>query len=60
MKIVAIKKRQTEVILEMANLGKQTGTTGASSTIKIQEMEERISGVENTTEEIDTLVKKKT
>jgi predicted RNase H-like nuclease (RuvC/YqgF family) len=55
--IEAIKKTQTEVILEMENLGKRTGTTDTNITKRIQEMEERISGVKNTIEEIDTSVK---
>ena len=41
----------------MENLGKGTGTTDASITNRIQEMEERISGVKDTIEEIDSLVK---
>jgi hypothetical protein len=41
----------------MQNIGKRTGTTDASFTNTIQKMEERISGVENTIEDIDTLVK---
>jgi uncharacterized coiled-coil protein SlyX len=43
----------------MENLGKRIGTTDTSITNRIQEMEERISGIEDTIEEIDTLVKKK-
>ena len=43
----------------MENLGKQTGTTKTSITNRIQEIEERISGTEDTIEEIDTLVKEK-
>ena len=41
MEIEAIKKTQTEEILEMENLGKITGTTDVS-TNWIKEMEERI------------------
>ena len=41
----------------MGNLGKETGTTDASITSRSQEMEERISGVEDTIEEIESLVK---
>jgi len=36
------------------NLGKRTGTIDANITNRIQEMEERISGVEDTIEETDT------
>ena len=39
------------------NLSKQTGTTDANITNRIQEMEERISGIEDTIEEIDSSVK---
>ena len=45
--IEAIKKTYTEGILEMENLGKRTGTTDTSITNRIQEMEERISGLHN-------------
>ena len=41
----------------MENLRKRIGTTDTSITNRIQEMEERISGVEDTIEDIDTSVK---
>lgn len=41
----------------MENLGKRTETTDVSITNRIQGMEERISGVEDTIEETDTLIK---
>ena len=41
---------------KMENLSQQTGTTDASITNRIQEMEEKISGVENMVEEIDSSV----
>ena len=44
----------------MENLGKRTGTTDASITNRIQEMEERISGINNTIQEIDTSIKENT
>ena len=56
--IEAIKKTQTKRILDMENLDKRTGTTEASITNRIQEMEKRISGVKDTIEVIDLLVKK--
>lgn len=46
-----------EEIMERKNLGKKTGTTEVSITNRLQEMEERISGVEDTMEEIDVSVK---
>ena len=57
-KIQVIKKTQTKGILDMENLGKRLGTTGANITNKIQEMEERIQGVEDFIEEKDSSVKK--
>ena len=41
----------------MESLGKKTGTTDASITNRIQEIKERIRGVEDTIEYIDTIVK---
>jgi hypothetical protein len=42
---------------EMENLGKRSEITDVSITNRIQEVEERISGVVDTVEEIDTNVK---
>jgi len=53
MEIEAIKKTQSDRILVMKNLGNRTGTTDASITNRIKEMEDRILGE---IEEIDTLV----
>ncbi|KAL6082496.1 hypothetical protein STEG23_002745 [Scotinomys teguina] len=58
--IEAIKKTQTEGKLEMDNLSKLTGTTDASITNRTQEVEDRISGIEDTIEEIDISVKENT
>ena len=44
-------------ILYMENLGKQMETTAGSVTNRIQEVEERITGAEDTIEEIKSLVK---
>jgi hypothetical protein len=55
-----IKKKKTTQnlgMLEMENLRKRTGTPNINITNKIQEMEERISGIENTIEEMNTSVK---
>jgi hypothetical protein len=57
MKIEEIKKTQTEGILGMQNLGNRTGSTDASITNRIQEMEGRISRSEHMIEEIDSSVK---
>ena len=42
------KETQTKDILEMENLEKRIGETDASFTNRIWEMEERISGVQDT------------
>ena len=49
-----IKKTQSEITLEIENLGKKAGTIDASISNRIQEREERISGAEDTIENIDT------
>jgi hypothetical protein len=54
MKIEAIKKTQNEEILGLENLGKGTGATDVSMTNRINDMEDRISGMEYA---IDALVK---
>ena len=46
-----LRKIQIEGILKIKKLGTQTGTTEASFTNRIQEMEKRISGAEDTIEE---------
>jgi hypothetical protein len=55
--IEIIKKTQMEANLEMENLRKRSGITKVSITNRIQETEERISGAEDTVEEINTTVK---
>jgi uncharacterized coiled-coil protein SlyX len=57
MEVETIKKSQRETILEIENLGKISGIIVASITNRIQEIEERISGAEDTIETIDTTVK---
>ena len=52
-----IKKSQRETTLELENLEKRLGITGASITNRIQEIEKRISGAEDTIETTDTTVK---
>jgi hypothetical protein len=39
------------------NQGKRTRTTDENITNRIQEVEQRISGIEDTIEEIDTLIR---
>ena len=57
LKIETIKKSKGETALEIENLGNKSGATGASITNRIQETEKRISGAEDTIENIDTTVK---
>ena len=54
-----IKKTQSEATLEIETLGKKSGTIDASISYRIQEMEERISGAEDSIENIGTTIKKK-
>jgi cell division protein FtsL len=55
-----IKKTQSEATLEMKTLGKKSGTIDASISNKIEEMEERISGAEDSIENISTTIKENT
>ena len=57
MEMETIKKSQRETTLERENLGKNSGLIDASITNRIQEIEERISGAEDTIENIDTTIK---
>ena len=57
MEVEAIKKSQRETTLEIENLGKRSGVIDASTTNTLQEIEERISGAEDTIENIDTTIK---
>ena len=50
MEIKTIKKSQRETTLEIENLGKRSGVIDASITNRIQEIEERMSGAEDTIE----------
>ena len=55
-----IKKTQSEATLEIETLGKKSGTIHASISNRIQEMEERISGAEDSIENIGTTIKENT
>jgi chromosome segregation ATPase len=55
--VETIKKIQRETTLEIEILGKKSGTIEASINNRIQEMEERISGVENSIENMGTTIK---
>ena len=57
MEVEKIKKSQKKTTLEIENLGKKSGAIDASITNRIQKIEERISGAEDTIENIDTTIK---
>jgi chromosome segregation ATPase len=52
-----IKKIQSEATLEIEDLGKKSGTIDVSISNRIQEMEERTSGSEDSIENIGTIIK---
>jgi hypothetical protein len=52
-----MKKTQREATLEIETLGKKSGIIDVSISNRIQEMEERISGAEDSIENIDTTIK---
>jgi uncharacterized coiled-coil protein SlyX len=56
MEIETIKASQRETTLKIENLGKRPGVIDTSIINRIQEIEERISGAEDTIENIDTTV----
>ena len=57
MEVETIKKSQRETTQEIGTLGKKSGTIDVSISNRIQEIEEKISGAEDTIENIDTTVK---
>jgi hypothetical protein len=57
MELETIKKSLRKTTLEIENLGKRSGVTDASITNRTQEIEERISGAEDTIENMDTTIK---
>jgi hypothetical protein len=57
MEVETIKKLQSVTTLEIENLGKRKGAIDASITNRIQEIKERISGREDTIENIDKTFK---
>jgi chromosome segregation ATPase len=52
-----MKKTQSEAALEIETLGKKSGTIDASISNRIQKMEERISGAEDSIENMGTTIK---
>jgi hypothetical protein len=57
MEVDTIKKTQSEAMLEIENIGKIPGTIDARISNRIQEMEERMSGVEDSIKNISTTIK---
>jgi hypothetical protein len=57
MEVEKIKKTKRETTLEIEILGKKSETIDASISIRLHEMEERISGAQDIIENIDTTVK---
>ena len=57
MEVETIKTSQRDTNLEMKNLEKRSGVRDTSIINRIQELEERITRAEDTTENIDTTVK---
>ena len=57
MEVKIIKKSQRETILEIKILGKKSETIDASISNRIQEVEEKISGAEDSIENTDTTIK---
>ena len=55
--VETIKKTQRETTLEIEILGKKSGIIDLSISNRIQEMEERISGTEDSIENMDTTIK---
>ena len=55
--VETIKKTQNETMLEIETLGKKSETIDASISNRIQDMEERISGAEDSIENIGTTIK---
>jgi predicted nucleic acid-binding Zn-ribbon protein len=58
MELETIKKSQEETSPEIDNLGKRSGAIDVSITNRIQEIEERISGAEDTIETLTQQSKK--
>jgi hypothetical protein len=57
MEVETMKKSQRETTLEIETLGKKSGTIDVSISNRIQEMEETISGAEDSIGNMDTTIK---
>jgi hypothetical protein len=56
--VETIKKTQSETTLEIETLGKKSGIIDVSISNRMQEMEERISGAEDSIQSMGTTIKK--
>jgi hypothetical protein len=56
--VETMKKTQRETTLEIETLGKKSGNIHVSISNRIQEMKERISGAEESIENMNTISKK--
>jgi cell division protein FtsL len=57
LEVETMKKSQRGTTLEIEILGKKSGTINSSISNRIQEMEQRISGAEDSIENMDTTIK---
>ena len=57
MEVETIKKSQNKTSLEIGNHGKKSGVMDTSISNRIQEIEERTSGDQDTIENIDSTIK---
>ena len=57
MEIKTIKKSERERTLEIKSLGKKSGTIDSSISNRVQEIEETISGAEDSFVNMDTTIK---
>jgi hypothetical protein len=55
--VETMKKTQRKPNMEIETIGKKSGTIDVSISNRIQEMEERISGAEDSIENMDTTIK---
>jgi hypothetical protein len=55
--VETIKKTQTETTLNIETLGKKSGTIDVSISNRIHEMDERLSGTENSIKKMGTSIK---
>jgi chromosome segregation ATPase len=55
--VETIKKTQSDTTLEIETIGKKSGTIDVSVSNRIQEMDERISGAEDSIENMGTTIK---